>query len=99
MSAETPSPTLKTQKDFSSTFANEPLANLLKKPLHMMAPEEALAYAMELRNLRTSPQALGKRLRAERVKDEDGDEETGPQVKGTGQGKVKESFDDFMKGL
>lgn len=40
-----------------------PIVALLKRPLHTLSPEELRKYSAELRELATSPQALGRKLR------------------------------------
>lgn len=92
MSNDTISPT--PTPNPSSIFANEPLLGLLKRPTHLMSPEELRATVQELRQLRTSPQALGKKLRqevAKKVRVADEKEETATPRKG--------SLDDLMKEL
>ena len=75
-----------------------------------MSQAELAAYTLELRTLQKSPQALGRKLRAEGRKDEDG-EETGTgtvvaPVAGSKGGRKKVtasvpqgSLDDLMKEL
>jgi len=81
-----------TNTDSSSGFANEPIVNLLKRPLNQLSQEELRAYTQELRTLRTSPQALGKRLRAEAADKEERED----RAEAKGQAK---SLDDLMKDL
>lgn len=78
----------------STTFANEPIVNLLRKPVHQMSPDELRAYATELRNLRTQPQGLGRKLRKEAVEDEEVEERR--EVKRVEKAK---SVDDLLKEL
>lgn len=57
-------------KDSSSTFANDPLLQLLQpRPLHMMTQDEIREQVNALRTLRTSPQGLGKVLRADAARE------------------------------
>lgn len=59
----TTSPSL-TTTDSSSTFANDPLLQLLQpKALHLMTPDEAREEINKLRSLRTNAHSLGKALR------------------------------------
>jgi len=52
------------QKDSTTSFANDPLLPLLQpKPLHKMSQDEIREEVNKLRQLRTSPQSLGKSLR------------------------------------
>lgn len=50
-------------------FANDPLVNLLRlrKDRPVMTQDELRAHVNSLRTLRTSPQALGRQLRADSV--------------------------------
>lgn len=81
--------------DSSSGFANDPLVNLLRlrKDKPVMSDEERRAAVMELRTLRTSPQALGKQLRKAAAESEDEESsnpnETGLSLDGTRSGKPR----------
>lgn len=65
------SPQSSTQSVLESTFANDPLVNLLRlrKDKPILSEEERRAATLELRRLRTSPQALGRTLRQEAAED------------------------------
>lgn len=78
--------------DSSTPYANLPLVNLLRKPLHLMSQDEIRVYSTELRTLRLSPQSLGKQLRvgsAEKEAKEDARVPRAPQ----------KSVEDLMKEL
>jgi hypothetical protein len=78
---------MQTPNASSTTFATAPIVDLLKEPLHTLPPEKLREYVKELRTLATSPQALGKKLRAE-----------GKDVEG-GTGKKKQTFEEMMSEL
>ncbi len=101
MTSPTPIP-----HDSSTQFANDPLLNLLKKPVHQMSPEERRKYAEELRHHATSPQAMGKLLRtASEEKKKAVGRKKGKTLEDNGEdsatttGKGSASLDDLMKDL
>lgn len=53
------------QPPSSTSFANDPLVVLIKRPVHLMSQDELRAYTTELRTLQKSPQALGRKLKGE----------------------------------
>lgn len=63
--------------DSSTQFANEPLIQLIGKPLHQMTQDELRQYSLELRTLAKSPQALGRKIRQESKEAEEEDESAG----------------------
>lgn len=94
MSAPTTSPT-NTVNDSSTTFANDPIVNLLGKPLHTMTQDELRAYTLELRTLQKSPQALGRKLRQEAEEKET--KSTATKKSAQVSAAPKQSLEDMMK--
>lgn len=91
-SENTPSHIPMTVKDSSTGYANDPLVNLLRlrKDRPVMTDEERRKAVMELRELRTSPQALGRALRRVAA-DEKDEEETGTDNANSASPKTKRS--------
>ena len=79
-----------TPEPSSTTFANDPIVNLLRKPLNQMTESELRAYSKEVRLLATSPQALGKKLRQDEFEKAEKRQSATPA-------QPKKSFDDMMK--
>ena len=93
MSAPTTSPTTP-QNNSSSSFANDPILNLLGRPLHLMSQDEIRAYTLELRTLQKSPQALGRKLRQEA---EEKEVKTASKKSAGASAGPKQSLEDMMK--
>lgn len=94
--------------DSSSSFANDPLVNLLRlrKEKPVMTDEERRQAVLQLRELRTSPQALGRALRQRTSQEAQEDEEqnsdsppAGPRKKPTTTAAKKADTADLYKSL
>lgn len=78
--------------DSSSGYANEPILNILRKPLHKMSQDELRVHTNELRTLRLSPQSLGKIMRASSEAKETKEENRVARAQAP-----KKSLEDLMK--